>query len=261
MWDSRCNTRLRRMQHHYRENFAALSTNSQLAERDVKGVNFCSLTNRPEYLSSAYATARADLVATIHRRTCLKLNANEVRSGNRYVLSGKVGERKRANGETYEENSTDEQRSVMGQSHSEEAINFILERHDIISNACKSDEEERKTLDRLRSEAKQKENQFSEKRIQIKTEQFKQKFNQTRPPNKIQKRSGTEITPFMQGKVPFHNLKKDRDWPNLNIELVHRNLSTEGNWTACKTRLMENEGDRKNFKIQSGAIFPWYHNT
>jgi hypothetical protein len=263
MWDDKANTRLKRMQHHYRECFAALATNSQLAKREVKGANFCSLTNRPEYLASAYATARADLVSSIHQRTRLKINTQQKKGGNRYVFSGKVGERKRANGELFEEDSTthpDQQQSIMGKQHSEETIKLVMERHEYISNACK-DEREREQLNRLRHEAEKQDNQFCATQIKIKMEEFKTKFNKTRALNKTQQRPrGVETTPFMLNKVPFGKMLLIRDTENLKLELSHRGLSTEGTWTECKNRLMDHEGDRKYFKILSSATFPW-HNT
>jgi hypothetical protein len=95
MWvPQECPIRLKRMQEHYKHCFSALATNSHLAERDVKGANFCFLINRPEYLSSAYGTARAGLVAPINRNARLMQNTRKMRKGNRYVKAGKVGQRK-----------------------------------------------------------------------------------------------------------------------------------------------------------------------
>ena len=100
--------------------------------------------------------------------------------------------------------------------------------------------------------------QFSVERVKIKTDDFFAKYDVTRAPNVIQRRSGVTTTPFMEKKVPFGHLKKDRDWDNLKKELAHRNLSIKGGWTVCKKRLMDNEGDTKNFSVMSSAVFPWY---
>ena len=90
---------------HYKECFATLVTNSHMAERGVKASNFCTLTNRPEYLSSAYGTARSGLVEPIYLQArSHKEKDTRTRRGNRHVLSGTVGQRKRTNGEIYDEN-------------------------------------------------------------------------------------------------------------------------------------------------------------
>jgi hypothetical protein len=259
MWATQdCPIRLKRMQEHYKNCFSALATNSHLAERDVKGANFCSLINRPEYLASAYGTARAGLVAPINRNARLIQNTQEKRNGNRYVQAGKVGERKRKNGDEYIENKNAHQvRNILGEVHAQEAIKFVAKRHKMISDACKSDTE-RNEWERLRNQVTDKKNQYSEARVKLKTDDFKTKFNRPRAPNKIQRRRGVEVTPYMLGKVPYGKLLKSRDWDNLKVELIHRNLSTEGTWTACKTRLIQHEGDNKNFSVLSNVTFEWY---
>jgi hypothetical protein len=181
-----------------------------------------------------------------------------MRKGNRYVKAGKVGQRKRKNGEDYIENENAHQVcNVMGEIHAEEAITFVANHHNMISNACKADADENEWT-RLKNGLTIKNNQFMEKRVKIKTDDFKTKFNRTRAPNKIQRRRGVEVTPYMLGKVPFGQLKMIRDWENLKVELAHRNLSTEGNWTSCKTRLSEHEGDKKHFSVLSNVTFEWY---
>jgi hypothetical protein len=57
---------LSNVQSHYQECFATLTTNSHIAEYEVKASNVCTLTSWPEYLLSAYGTARSGLVDPIH---------------------------------------------------------------------------------------------------------------------------------------------------------------------------------------------------
>jgi hypothetical protein len=174
------------------------------------------------------------------------------------VQAGKVGERKRKNGDEYIENKNAHQvRNILGEVHAQEAIKFVAKRHKMISDACKSDTE-RNEWERLRNQVTDKKNQYSEARVKLKTDDFKTKFNRPRAPNKIQRRRGVEVTPYMLGKVPYGKLLKSRDWDNLKVELIHRNLSTEGTWTACKTRLIQHEGDNKNFSVLSNVTFEWY---
>eukprot|EP00978_Attheya_sp_CCMP212_P006532 scaffold15109_cov63-Attheya_sp.AAC.2 len=94
MWATPCPMRLAPSKMHYKECFAALATNSHMAERGVKASNFCTLTNRPEYLSSAYGTARSGLVEPIYLQArSHKEKDTRTRLGNRHVLSGTVGQR------------------------------------------------------------------------------------------------------------------------------------------------------------------------
>ena len=189
--------------------------------------------------------------------------------GNRFVSGGKVGERKRTNGEIYEDDdqltNTPAKRAgtdmaTLGCSiHTEEAIKYVTYRHKYVSDACDNSDIKGEEWKRLRQEVSEKSIQFSASRISVKTDDFKNKFNIERKQNVIQRRKGVDITPFMQGKVPYGKLRMDHDWENLKIELVHRNLSTDGNWTACVKRLTNHEqGDKKNFKILSSATFPWH---
>jgi hypothetical protein len=258
MWQERnCPLRLSRLQTRYRECYSAVATNSHLAERGVKSANFCSVDGRSERLESAYGTARAGLVEPIHLQTRLAHEEQDNRSGNQYVLSGSVNERKRKDGNEFQ-NDEQRVRNVTGAIHAEHAIKFVTHRTNTIREACKASEDSKQQWDRLCQGVSEKENHFSVERVRVKTDDFAEKYDLSRAPNVIQRRRGVETTPFMLNKVPFGKLLKDRDWVNLKIELAHRDLSIEGKWTECKERLMRHEGDKKNFKIHSNATFPWY---
>jgi hypothetical protein len=264
MWATPCPMRLATSKSHYQESFAALATNSHMAERGVKASNFCTLTNRPEYLSSCYGTARSGLVEPIHFQATIEREQNTTRGGNRYVRAGKVGERKRTNGEIYVENAKSATESVSdcagricGAHQSKQTLTFVTERHKRIANACDKNELKTKEWKRMRGHVSEKNNSYCVSRVHLKTEEYKNSFHIERTPNIIQRREGADVTPFMQGKVPYGKLNKTRDWENLKIELAHRHLLTTGIWTECKLRLMEHEGDKQNFKVLSSAIFPW----
>ena len=250
---------------HYQESLSALATNSHVAERGVKTSSFCSLINRPEYLSSAYATARSGLVEPIHAKARNEMEKNTTRRGNRYVSGGKVGQRKRANGEIYEEVAQTTRKGLSRDSinvgdslQAEQAIKYVTDRCKTIGDACDNSATKLQNWKRLRDGVTKKTKLYSVSRISLKTEEFKSRFHIERQQNVIQKRRGADITPFMLGKVPYGHMNKDRDWENLKIELMHRNLPTNGNWTMCKKRLMEHEGDKKYFKVLSNATFPWH---
>lgn len=111
--------------------------------------------------------------------------------------------------------------------------------------------------ERLCKEVSETDHQYSVKRVKIKTDDFIAKYDKTRAPNVIQRRHGVTVTPFMQKKMPFGKMNRDRDWDNIKKELAHRNLSIEGGWTQCKERLMENEGERQDCSMLSGVVIPW----
>eukprot|EP00978_Attheya_sp_CCMP212_P019076 scaffold53004_cov56-Attheya_sp.AAC.2 len=249
MWATPCPMRLAPSKIHDKECFAALATNSHMAERGVKAANFCTTTGRPEYLSSAYGTARSGLVEPIYLQARTQKEKDTTRRGNRHVLSGTVGERKRTNGEIYDENNKSATESVRdcassmgGSLHAEQAIKFVTHRHKCISDACNN------------SELLQMNEWKRVSRVTLKTEEYKNTFNIERIPNVIQWRTGADITAFMQGKAPFGKLFSP-DWENLKIELLHRGLSTDGMFNACKTRLQVHEGDKQDFRILSDAPF------
>ena len=212
----------------------------------MKSANFCSVDGRSERLESAYGTARAGLVEPIHLQTRLAHEEQENRSGNQYVLSGSVNERKRKDGNEFQ-NDEQRVRNVTGAIHAEHAIKFVTHRTNTIIEACKASEDSKEDWVRLGQGVSEKENHFSVERVRVKTDNFAEKYDLSRAPNVIQRRRGVETTPFMLNKVPFGKLLKDRDWVNLKIELAHRDLSTEGKWTECKEHLMRHEGDKKEF--------------
>eukprot|EP00978_Attheya_sp_CCMP212_P005307 scaffold11847_cov34-Attheya_sp.AAC.2 len=261
MWATPCPMRLAPSKIHYQECFAALATNSHMAERGVKALDFCMLTNRPEYLSSAYGTARSELVEPIYLQARTHKETDTTRRGNRHVLSGTVGQRKRTNGEIYDENNKSTTESVSasagsmrGSLYSEQAIKFVADRHTYTSDACNNNELQSNEWKWLRRQVSEKNNLYSVNRVTLKTEEYKNTFNIERIPNVIQWRTGADITSFMQGKAPFGKLFSP-DWENLNIELLHRGLSMDGGFNECKTRLQVHEGDKHNFRILSGAPF------
>jgi hypothetical protein len=233
-----------------------------MVERGVlKASNFCALTNWPKYLWSAYGTARSGLVEPIYlqARSIKKMDAT--RCGNRHVLSGTVGQRKRTNGEIYDENDKSTTESVSasagsmrGSLYSEQAIKFVADRHTYISDACNNNELQMNEWKRLRGQVSEKNNLYSVNRVTLKTEEYKNTFYIERSENVIQRRTGADITAFMQGKAPFSALFTP-DWENLKIELLHRGLSTDGGFNECKTRLQVHEADKQDFRILSSAPF------
>jgi hypothetical protein len=256
MWaEANCPNWLTRLRIRYRECYSAVATNSQLAERGVKGSNYCSVAGRLERLESSYGTAHARLVEPINRETRLAHSNQEHRKGNRYVSSGSVNERKRKNGDAFE-NDELRVRNVVGALHVEHAIKFVTHRSNIISQDCK-ELEAKVEWERLCREVSETDHQYSVERVKIKTDDFIAKYDKTRAPNVIQRRHGVTVTPFMQKKMPFGKMNRDRDWDNIKKELAHRNLSIEGGWTQCKERLMENEGERQDCSMLSGVVIPW----
>jgi hypothetical protein len=128
MWaHNNCPNWLKCLRSRYRDCYSAVATNSQLAERGVKGSNYCSVAGRSECLESAYGTARAGLVEPINRETKLAHSKQDHRTGNRYVSSGPINERKRKNGEIFE-NDELRVRNVSGAVHIENAIKFVTHR-------------------------------------------------------------------------------------------------------------------------------------
>ena len=175
-----------------------------------------------------------------------------------------MGERKRTNGEIYVESDKSATESVSdcadrirGALQSEQTLKFVTDRHKGITNACNKDELQMEEWKRMRGHVSEKNNLYCVSRVHLKTEEYKSSFHIERTPNIIQRRKDADVTPFMQGKVPYGKLNKTRDWANLKIELAHQHLLTNGIWTECKLRLMEHEGDKQNFKVLSSAIFPW----
>jgi hypothetical protein len=144
----------------------------------------------------------------------------------------------------------------VGALHVEHAIKFVTHRSNIISQDCK-ELEAKVEWERLCREVSETDHQYSVERVKIKTDDFIAKYDKTRAPNVIQRRHGVTVTPFMQKKMPFGKMNRDRDWDNIKKELAHRNLSIEGGWTQCKERLMENEGERQDCSMLSGVVIPW----
>jgi hypothetical protein len=258
MWATPCPMRLAPSKMHYQECFAALATNSHMAERGVKALNFCTLTNRPEYLSSAYGTVRSGLVEPIYLQAKTIKKTHTTRRGNRHVLSGTVGQRKRTNGEIYDKNDKSTTESVSasagsmrGSLYSEQAIKFVADRHTYISDACNNNELQMNEWKRLRGQVSEKK-LYSVNRVTLKTEEYKHSFYIEWSENVIQRRTGADITAFMQGKAPFGALFTP-DWENLKIELLHRGLSTDGGFNERKTRLQVHDGDKQDFRILSSA--------
>eukprot|EP00978_Attheya_sp_CCMP212_P040253 scaffold217766_cov49-Attheya_sp.AAC.1 len=217
MWaETNCPNWLTRLQIRYRECYSAVATNSQLAERGVKGSNYCSVAGRSERLESSYGgTARVGLlVEPINRETRLAHSNQEHQKGNRYVSSGSVNERKRKNGDAFE-NDELRVRNVVGALHVEHAIKFVTHRNNhTISQDCK-ELEAKAEWERLRREVSETDHQYSVERVKIKTDNFIAKYDKTKAPNIIQWRHGVTMTPFMQKKVPFGQINKDCDWNNL----------------------------------------------
>eukprot|EP00978_Attheya_sp_CCMP212_P002541 scaffold5152_cov60-Attheya_sp.AAC.7 len=197
--------------------FAALATNSHMAERGVKASNLCTLTNWPKYLLSAYDGTAA------RKRTQQDVGIAM------YYLVHLVNENERM--VRYMTRTTSQQQngsvggctsSIGGSLHSEQAIKFVTDCHKF-ERACVN-----------------KNNLYSDSQVTLKTEEYKNTFNIEQTPN-----------------VPFGKLNMDRDWETLKLELVHRDLSTDGKWKACNMRLKNHEGDTHHFKVQSSAIFNW----
>jgi hypothetical protein len=174
-------------------------------------------------------------------------------------------ERKQTNGEIYVESDksatelvSDCAGRIRGALQSEQTLKFVADRHKGITNACDKDELQMEEWKRMRGHMSEKNNLYCISRVHLKTEEDKSLFHIERTPNIIQRRKGADGTPFMQGKVPYGKLtNKTRDWDNLKLELVHQHLPTIGSWTECKLRLMDDEGDKQNFKTLSSAVVPW----
>jgi hypothetical protein len=235
---------------HYLVNYSALASNTHLAESQVKDANFCQIKGREENLSSAFSTARSGLVESINVTT-LDSFSKRFLKGNRHVTGGMAGTRKRKkDGTDFEEKTT--KMRIDGQTRSTAALKLIVAINKNVLEETNMIPAKKLKWDKLRQELDDTENQFVNKRCGVKVEKFILHYDKQKPPNKLQRRTGTiDTMPLVEGKIPFSKLVKDRDIELVKMELRFRSLSTVGPWRdGLLKRLKDDEGNLRVFKPQ-----------
>ena len=239
---------LKQMREHFLRTYAALPSNSQLAESTIKEANNCHIFGRSEGVASLFATARSGLSDEIHERAkeCFRHQKN-IR-GNQSVSSGTMGHRTRKDdGSTYRE--PEYQVAVPRKLRIRETIRHVMDSATEMNTQLHNSDNKRK-WDEVSDGIRKKENSFSNKRVKHKVDSFKEKYEKDKAPNRLQRREGgIEVTPMMEGKIPYSKLNKERDTSEIQKELAYPNLSSDGPWLkGLIKRLKEDEGDDYFFK-------------
>lgn len=241
---------LRQFRQHYLETYAALPSNSHLAESNVKEANHCSIHGRTEHLCSIYSTARAGVVEELNARSLETMLGKQMR-GNQYVSSGTAGCRKqKSDGSDFDENVY--KRRAKGSVKSVEAINLVMERLQKVTESM-ANPQAKVMRERIAASIGKKDCQFKQSRVECKVEQFKESLQKVKEPNALQKAAGSvDTTLKMSGRILFSKLLMSRDKEEVKKELQYRGLSTEGGWMKdLLERLKQDEGDRKSFMPRS----------
>jgi hypothetical protein len=102
MWDDDAPLVLSRLKQHYLKSYAALPSNTHLAESNVKDANLCQIKGRGENLSPAFSTTRSGIVGALNDNSIATFRNQGIIKGNNTVTSGEYGTRKyRKDGSEY----------------------------------------------------------------------------------------------------------------------------------------------------------------
>ena len=66
--------------------------------------------------------------------------------------------------------------------------------------------------------------QFKKKRIELKVERVKERYNNCPNPNIYERRTGQSLTPLIQGQVQIHKCKKIHNEEAIILDLVARGM-------------------------------------
>jgi hypothetical protein len=129
MWVADAPLWLIRLKQHYLVNYAALPSNTHLAESNVKDANFCQIKGRAENLSSTFSTARSGIVEALNENAIAAFTApGKIIKGTKTVSGGTYGNRKnKIDGSDYMEKES--KTRVDGSLRSQEAIRLIIKKH------------------------------------------------------------------------------------------------------------------------------------
>ena len=215
----------------YCEKYAALPSNTHRAKSTIKDANHSQIKCREEVLCSTYATARSGIVETLNTNCNKALQTQEKLKGNHTVTGGAYGQRKRkCDGSSYEEKEF--QQRVDGHVRSEQAIKFVIRRHDAITEVLTGSAAKKKKWDDLKLDLSANAKQFVVERVSEKVDDYSSNFVNNKPANVLQRRTG--LAPLMPGvltgQLPFRKLLKERDLEQVKMELRYRGLSDEGPW-------------------------------
>jgi hypothetical protein len=245
MWEDRALPALGRLKKHYLENYAALPSNTHLAESNVKDANFCQIKGRAENLSSTFSTARSGIVEALNDNTITAFKApGKFIKGSKTVTGGTYGNRKnRKDGSDYMEKES--KKRVDGSLRTQEAIRLVLKKHTRMEAMLTSPANKEK-WDQLNEYISKKNNQFEEHRVAVKTQAYDRHYYDNRAPNVLQRRVGrVELMPLLEGLVTYSKMLKDRDIEEVRKELRFRGLSDDGGWAnQLLVRLKKDEADK-----------------
>ena len=252
MWSNVPSTILVSFCNHYMNNYAALPSNSHLAESSVKDANFCSIIGRSEKTSSMFATARSGLVETLNVRAN-ESRSSRIQKGNPFVSGGAMGTRKRkSDGAEFVEK--DYRYRTSGSTRSTIAREIICKRHTDIEQSLNNPVNEI-TWKRIHSSIGHNVKQYRTSRVVTKIEAYERNTNKEKPPNVLQRRTGIEVSPLVLGRIKYTSLKKDRDIHKVKQEMAYRGLSTDGGWMKdLLPRLKLHENNNDTFKTQSPDV-------
>jgi hypothetical protein len=254
MWDDDAPLVLGRLKQNYLVDYAALPSNTHLAESNVKDANLCQIKGRAENLSSTFSTTRSGIVGSLNESTIAAFKAEGKNiKGTRTVTGGTYGNRKyKKDGSDYIEKES--KTRVDGSLRSQEAIRLIMERNAQMESKLTLPANRAK-WDKLRECISKKINQFEEHRVAVKTEAYEMHYEESGAPNVLQRRVGRiELMPLLEGLVTYSMLLKDRDIEEVKKELRFRGLSDEGGWEKhLLLRLKKDEAgrgseDKENFR-------------
>ena len=257
MWDDDAPLVLSWLKQNYLGNYAALPSNTHLAESNVKDANLCQIKGRDENLSSTFSTARSGIVESLNETAIAAFQdqGRHIRE-TRTVTGGGYGSRKnKKDGSDYGEKES--KTRVDGKLRSQAAIRLVVNKHTQIEAKLTNPANKAK-WDKLKGNISEKINQFEEHRVAKKTQAYDNHYEETGAPNVLQRRIGrVELMPLLEGLVTYSLLLKERESEEVRDKLSFHGLSTEGGWkTQLLVRLQKDEvdrgsNDRENFKPQN----------
>jgi hypothetical protein len=236
---------LTRLKQHYLENYAALPSNTHLAESNVKDANFCQIKGRGENLSSTFSTARSGVVAELNECSIAAFRNQATIRGNQNITGGNYGERKRKkDGSDYIEKTS--KMRVDGNLRSQAAIKLIVRKQRRMERKLSIPANKAK-WDQLRTSISKTINQFEAQRVMVKMEAMDKTWDENhRAPNALQRRVGrVEFMPLVEGLCLYSFLLKDRDTEEIKKELRFRGLSDAGGWESHLLKALKQDEAHK----------------
>ncbi|WP_288993256.1 hypothetical protein [uncultured Marinobacter sp.] len=186
MWDDDAPLVLSRLKQNYLVDYAALPSNTHLAESNVKDANLCQIKGRAENLSPTFLTTRSGIVGSLNESTIAAFKAEgKIIKGTRTVTGGTYGNRKyKKDGSDYIEKES--KTRVDGSLRSQEAIRLIMETNAQMESKLTLPANRAK-WDKLRECISKKINQFEEHRVAMKTEAYEMHYEESGAPNVLQR--------------------------------------------------------------------------